>query len=64
MNDNLVAPAQSQGGFAGAIVNAHMPGIDCPLQRGPAECRQPLGKKHVQPLSRLLGRDGEALRPG
>jgi hypothetical protein len=63
-DDYLVARAQSQRRLARSIIHSHVAGINGPPQRGPAERRQLLGEKHVQPLSRLLRRDGEALRPG
>jgi hypothetical protein len=41
-----------------------MTGVDRPPQRGAAERGQSVGEKHVQPPSRLVGRDEKSLRPG
>ena len=54
---------QPQRRLARRIVDAHVPGVDRPPQRGPAERRQLLGEKHVEPLPGLLRRDRESLRP-
>ena len=58
-DDHAIALAQPQRRLARAVVDAHVPGIDRPPQRGPAERGQLLGEKHIQPLARLLGRDDE-----
>ena len=51
--------AACSDGLHARIVHANVPGFDRPLQRGPAERRQPLGKKHVEPLAGRFGRNRE-----
>ena len=53
-------PSRSlQRRLAGGVVDADVAGLDRPLQRGPAERRQLLGEKHVEPPAGRFGRNRE-----